>query len=261
MDILIPVITLGTLGLVFGIGLAVASRRLTVQMDERLEKIMGLLPGSNCGACAKAGCFGLAETLLAGEASADVCRVSEEKVKEEIARLLGQKIEKKAKLTATLHCNGGRRVADKFLYSGLEDCVAANLLLGGAKNCVWGCLGLSTCVQVCPFDAIHMSDERLPVVDEKKCRACNKCVLACPKKLFTLTPSKSRVYVGCSSCDIGKDTRAVCSVGCIACRKCEQVCSFDAIHVFDNLAGIDYVKCNSCGECVKVCPMKTIRIR
>jgi len=42
---------------------------------------------------------------------------------------------------------------------------------------------------------------------------------------------------------------------------CEKTCRFDAIHVIDNLAVIDYHKCTSCQECVKVCPPKTIRVR
>lgn len=261
MAILIPVLTLGFLGAVFGIGLAIASKKLSIQTDPRLEKIHGLLPGANCGACGGAGCFGFAEDILSGKRSIDACRVSPEAVKEQIARLLGQKIEKKAKRIATLYCYGGKKVEEKFLYQGIKTCVAANLVLGGQKNCRFGCLGFGDCVRVCPFDAISMSEEGIPVVDEAKCKACNKCVLICPKKLFSLVPQKNRVYVACSSHDIGKDTKAVCPVGCIACRKCEQVCPVEAIHVIDNLAVIDYNKCTSCGECVKVCPMKTIRKR
>ena len=261
MEILIPILTLGVLGLLFGIGLAVASKKFAVQTDPRLEKVVGLLPGANCGACGGAGCFGFAEALLSGKASIDACRVSEEKVREQIAKLLGTKIEKKVKLVATLHCNGGRKVKDRFLYQGIEDCVAANLVLGGQKECVFGCLGFASCEKVCPFGAIKMSCEGLPIVDATKCKACNKCVAICPKRLFSLVPVTHNAYVACSSGDLGKDTTAVCPVGCIACRKCEQVCPADAIHVIDNLAVIDYNKCTSCGECVKVCPMKTIKIR
>jgi Na+-translocating ferredoxin:NAD+ oxidoreductase RNF subunit RnfB len=261
MEILIPVLTLGLLGLIFGVGLAIASKRFRVEVDPRLEKIHGLLPGSNCGACGGAGCFGFAESLLSGKLSVDACRVSEEKVKEQIARLLGKNLEKKVKKIAVLHCNGGRKVKERFLYQGIKDCVAASLSLGGQKECSFGCLGFGTCVPVCPFDAINMSQDDLPVVDKNKCKACNKCVLACPKKLFTLIPVTNNVYVACSSHDSGKDTKAACPVGCIACKLCEKACKFDAIHVLDNLAVIDYTKCTSCGECVKVCPMKTIRIR
>jgi Na+-translocating ferredoxin:NAD+ oxidoreductase RNF subunit RnfB len=241
--------------------LAIASKRLAVAVDPRLEKIHGLLPGSNCGACGGAGCFGFAEGLLSGKFQADACRVSEQAVKEKIAQLLGQSIEKKVRKTAVLHCNGGSKVKERFLYQGLGTCVSANLALGGQKACVWGCLGFGDCARVCPFGAITMSHDGLPLVDEKKCKACNKCVPACPKKLFKLVQATSKVYVACSSCDPGKDTKAACPVGCIACRLCEKACKFDAIHVIDNLAVIDYHKCTSCAECVKACPMKTIRTR
>ena len=274
MDILIPILTLGSLGLIFGIGLAVASKKLSVEVDPRLEAIHGLLPGANCGACGGAGCFGFAESLLSGKASIDACRVAEEKTKEQIAKLLGKKLEKKIKRTAVLRCNGGSKVKDKFIYQGIKDCVDANLVLGGQKECSFGCLGFGTCVAVCPFGAIKMSEEGLPIVDKNKCRACNKCVLVCPKKLFSLIPVTHNVYVACNSHELGKDTKAVCPVGCIACKLCEKACKFGAIHIIDgstsltinpeqsrrvdNLAIIDYNKCTSCGECVAVCPMKTI---
>ncbi len=277
MEILIAILTLGSLGLIFGIGLAVASKRLAVVVDPRLEKVHGLLPGSNCGACGSAGCFGFAQMLLSGKKTPDACRVAEEEIKEKIAALLGQKIEKMVHTVAALHCNGGCRVKERFIYQGINDCVAANQLLGGQKECAYGCLGFGDCARICPFGAIVMSDEGLPVVNKEKCKACNKCVLICPKSLFSLIPLTHPVYVACSSRDNGKDTKLVCPVGCIACGLCVKVCPVDAIHVInlstalkinpeqnrgvDNLAVIDYHKCTSCGKCVEVCPMKTIRKR
>jgi len=261
MEILIPILTLGALGLIFGAGLAIASKKFEVKVDPRLERIHGLLPGANCGACGGAGCFGFAESVLSGKLSADACKVADEKTKEEIAGVLGLKLEKKLKRIACLHCNGGSKVKDRFLYQGIGDCVAASLQLGGQKECTEGCLGFSTCVEVCPFNAISMSESGLPVIDEAKCKACNKCVRVCPKKLFSLVPIKNKVYVACSSHKLGKDTKAVCPVGCIACRLCEKACKFEAIHVVDNLAAIDYNKCTACGECIKVCPSKCILMR
>lgn len=261
MEILIPILTLGFLGLIFGVGLAIASKRFAVHVDPRLDRIHGLLPGANCGACGGAGCFGFAESILSGKLKIDACRVANDQAKEKIAGILGRKLVKGVKAVAVLHCNGGNKVKDRFRYQGIKDCIAANLALGGQKECVWGCLGFGTCVQACPFGALKMSKEGLPVVETAKCKACNKCVLVCPKKLFSLVPLTHNVYVACSSHDIGKDTKAVCPVGCIACKLCEKACPVDAIHVIDNLAVIDYNKCTSCGECVKVCPMKTIRIR
>lgn len=261
MEILIPILTLGLLGLLFGIGLALAWRRFTVKVDPCLEKIYGLLPGTNCGACGGAGCFAFTESLLSGKVGIEACRIAEEKTKEAIAKLLGKELEKKVKRVATLHCGGGIKVEDRFLYQGIKDCVAANLVLEGQKECVWGCLGFGSCVEVCPFGAIKMSDAGLPIVDINKCKACNRCVEICPKRLFSLVPVTHTVYIACSSPDLGKDVRVVCPVGCIACKRCEQVCPVDAIHVIDNLAVIDYNKCTSCSECVNVCPTKTIKMR
>ena len=261
MNILIPILTLGSLGLLFGLGLAIASKKFCVVTDPQLEEILKHIPGANCGACGMPGCIGFAEGLMKGSCTIRQCAVMGQEQRERVAEILGVKVEKKVKTVATLHCNGGKIVKDRFIYNGLEDCTAANLVMAGQKQCVWGCLGFGTCVKACPFNAIVMTDKGLPAVLEDRCRSCGKCVEACPKKLFKLIPEDKKVYVACSSHDLGKDTRSFCSVGCIACHRCEKACKFDAIHVVDNLAIIDYNKCTSCGDCVKVCPMKTIRMK
>ncbi|RKY33298.1 MAG: electron transporter RnfB [Candidatus Omnitrophota bacterium] len=262
MDMLASILTLSGLGILFGIGLALAAKKFQVDVDPRIEKVCSILPGVNCGACGLPGCRGFAEALVKGNCGLQRCSVSDEEARKKIADILGIEAKAAEKQVAVLHCNGtAERVKNKFIYKGAKDCIAANLLFGGQKDCSYGCLGFGTCVAVCHFDAIKMSKEGLPVVDENKCRACNRCVEACPKKLFSLIPLKAKVYVSCNSGDLGKGTKAVCPVGCIACKLCEKACKFDAIHVVDNLAVIDYNKCTSCGECVKVCPMKTIRMK
>jgi RnfABCDGE-type electron transport complex B subunit len=260
-EILIAILVLGFLGLLFGIGLAFASKKLAVQVNPKLDAVYHLLPGANCGACGNPGCFGFAENLLVGKSSLESCRACNDEVREKIAAIMEVALEKQAKKIATLHCHGGKQVKNKYLYNGIDDCISANLVLGGQKSCVFACLGFGTCVKACPFGAISMGADKLPSVDKIKCRSCNKCVLVCPKKVFSLISINHPVYVGCSSHDLGGEVKKVCVVGCIGCKICEKTCKFDAIHVIDNLAVIDYNKCTSCKECVGVCPAKTIRVR
>ncbi|MFH1577535.1 MAG: RnfABCDGE type electron transport complex subunit B [Candidatus Omnitrophota bacterium] len=258
MEIIIPLLVLGSLGLLFGLGLAIASKKFHVVTDPKLEKLLLSLPGSNCGACGKPGCMAFAQSLASGEASLDSCRVAEEDTRKKVAQILGVKLEAQVKPIVVLHCGGGDKCKDRFQYSGLKDCVAANLVSGGHKQCVFGCLGFATCMKICPFGAITMSDQNLPVIDIKKCRVCGKCLEVCPKGLFSLIPAKGKVFVVCNSHDTGRNTRTACPVGCIACYRCEKACPVEAIKVIDDLAVIDYNKCTSCGECQKVCPTKCI---
>lgn len=259
MEILVPILTLGTLGLLFGIGLALASKKFCVVTDPRLEKIYEELPGANCGACGMPGCMGFAEGLIQGTCAVERCVVSEEEARQGIAEILGVEAKTKVKQVAILHCHGGsKRAKDKFVYEGIKDCIAANLVMGGPKACVYGCIGYGTCVRACPFGAITMNEEDLPIVDEDKCTACGKCVAVCPKGSFSLAPVEKTFAVRCKSLDLGKQVMEACSVGCIACRKCEKACPTGAIKVIDNLAVIDYNICDNRGECLKACPVNTI---
>jgi electron transport complex protein RnfB len=263
-SVLAPILTLTSLGVLFGFSLAYAAKKFHVPMDPVLEKIIKRLPGANCGACGKAGCLGFAQALLAGEMDLHSCSVVAQEQKKDIAEFLGLSLEQKSKLVAILHCCGGHKAKDKYLYEGLKDCLAANLLLDGQKECRYGCLTYETCVKACPFGAIVMTGDGFPRVIEEKCTACGVCVGVCPKQLFSLIPherQRARIYVACQSKHIGRLVMNVCPVGCIGCRKCEKACSHGAIEVVDNLARIDYSKCNGCLECVAVCPTKVIKVR
>jgi len=49
-----------------------------------------------------------------------------------------------------------------------------------------------------------------------------------------------------------------CAYGCLGLGDCERSCKFDAIHMVDGLAIVDYDKCVGCGACAKVCPRNII---
>ncbi len=248
--------TLGALGVIFGIGLSMASRVFHVDVDPRVERVEEALPGANCGGCGLPGCGALAAAIVHGSSPPDACPVCSAEQSAMIAAIMGVEVQKGVRKVAVVHCQG-RRVADRFTYSGPETCGASCLLIGGQKACPYGCLGFGDCVSACPFNAIHMVGG-IPVVDEDACTACGKCVEACPRDLIDLQPMDKYVHVLCRSFDKGGAVRAYCDVGCIGCKKCEKTCQYDAIHVKNFLAEIDYVKCTCCGDCVEVCPTKSI---
>jgi electron transport complex protein RnfB len=51
-----------------------------------------------------------------------------------------------------------------------------------------------------------------------------------------------------------------CTYGCLGFGECTEECDYDAIHIIDGLATIDYDKCIGCGACVKICPRNVISI-
>ncbi|OIP35214.1 MAG: Fe-S cluster protein [Deltaproteobacteria bacterium CG2_30_63_29] len=205
----------------FGLVLAIADRFLKVVEDERIEVVTGMLPGSNCGACGQPGCNAFANLIIAGGAAPSGCSVASGDVVSEIAGFLGVAAGTADKKVARLHCAGGkssvRRLAE---YSGFGTCRAAFTVSGGGRACPWGCLGLGDCDRICTFDAIHMNDEELPVVDVELCTACGDCVDVCPLDLFKLESLANKVVVQCSSPLKGTAAIDACAVACDACGRC-----------------------------------------
>ncbi|MCD6418224.1 RnfABCDGE type electron transport complex subunit B [bacterium] len=249
---------LGFFGLLFGIGLALAAKKFAVEVDPRVEMVMEVLPNANCGACGYPGCSGFAKAVVAGEAPVSGCIPGGSEVTEKIGKILGVSAEAKEPLVAVVKCNGGVRAKDKFLYDGIADCRAAYLVGDGLKMCSYGCLGFGTCVDACPFDSLSMGPDGLPVNDFEKCTGCGICVDVCPTGVMQLVPKNKPIYVACNSRDKGAFVRKACQSGCIACMLCEKHCDFDAIHIKENLASIDFDKCKLCGVCIEVCPTDTI---
>ncbi|NLK00425.1 MAG: RnfABCDGE type electron transport complex subunit B [Clostridia bacterium] len=260
-------LSLALIGGLFGVVLAVASKKFHVEVDPRMDAIADALPGSNCGACGYPGCGGLAEAIFEGRAPVDACPPGGSEVAAKIAGIMGEEAAAgdEEKQIIQLMCGGGKEnCGDKYAYIGVQDCRIAKSLMGGPKNCDFGCLGLGTCAEVCPFDAIYMDDNDLPVVDHDKCTACGICVETCPQALLQFVGISKLVHVRCRNTERGREARAGCKVACIKCKLCERNCPQDAIHVKSfgegTVAIIDYDKCDNCGTCVEVCRMNTITL-
>ena len=73
--IILAAVIVGGTGLFIGVFLGVAGKKFAVEVDEREEAILGVLPGNNCGGCGYAGCSGLAAAIVKGEAEVGGCPV------------------------------------------------------------------------------------------------------------------------------------------------------------------------------------------
>lgn len=252
--------SLGAMGLLFGAGLAYASQKFAVEVDPRVVAVREAVPGANCGGCGYPGCDGFAVAVVAGEAPITGCPVGGPDCVAQIAQIMGMEAGSADKQVARVLCNGSSdKCKNKFDYDGFTDCRGAMVTLGGPKTCTFGCMGLGTCERVCPFDAIHVNEETgLAVVDPEKCTACGICIEACPKNVIGYVPYSQFTIVDCMNVERGGHVKKNCGVACISCKMCERACPYDAIHVKDNLASIDYSKCTDCMMCVEKCPTKAI---
>lgn len=251
------IVLLCLLGLAFGSGLELASRKFAVRVDERIEKIRGLLPGLNCGACGFGGCDDFAAALVGGSSLINACKQIAPAERREIGGILGIEVKEEKPEVAVVACTGESKVA--FEYRGVKGCTAAANLMGGFLECKYGCLGFGDCARACPSGAIKVENRRA-AVDDGSCTGCGICVNVCPRGLIKLFPRDAKVLRMCNSPERGKIVASVCEKGCIACGLCERACSIKAIKMENNLPVIDQELCNGCGDCVKACPRGVLRL-
>jgi Na+-translocating ferredoxin:NAD+ oxidoreductase subunit B len=260
INVAIAGLFLGGLGSTLAALLAVANRKLYVYEDPRIDYLEQMLPKSNCGACGTAGCRAFAEGLITGKVTPAQCTVSSNEDRQAIADFLGVGVGEAEKRVARLACAGGTNVArQRAHYQGLETCRAANLVAGGGKGCVWGCLGLGDCEVVCDFGAIRMNEHGLPVVDVEKCTACGDCVEVCPKKLFSIQPLSHRLWVACANLETGDAATRECEVVCDGCGRCAMDSTEGVLEIRNNLATVDYSKNRSASrKAIERCPTGAI---
>ncbi|MBT8421544.1 MAG: RnfABCDGE type electron transport complex subunit B [Gammaproteobacteria bacterium] len=256
---LVAVITLGGLTFLIASALVIAQSRLRVDEDPRIEPVYDLLPHTDCGACGYPGCRAFAEALAAAETNPARCTVSGDEEKQAIAEILSVEVSDVEKVVARLACAGGANVARMHAdYDGLDSCRGAALVAGGGKGCFWGCLGIGDCAAVCDFEAIDMSSDKLPVVNEALCTACGDCVDACPKDLFSLQPVSHRLWVACKNLEFGDEVLDECKVACTACGKCAKDATGGLIAMQDNLPVIDYTRPHNQRQAIDRCPTGAI---
>jgi Na+-translocating ferredoxin:NAD+ oxidoreductase RNF subunit RnfB len=258
--VVLSIAILSSLGLLFGALIAAATKKFWVWDDPRIDDVVAMLPGNNCGGCGQPGCRAFAENVVAGQIQPAQCTVMSPADVKAVADYLGVDAGSVAKRVARVLCGGGSDLAVRVAeYRGLQSCAAAATVAGGGKGCAWSCLGLADCERACSFHAIVMNDRDLPVVIPSLCTACGDCVEACPRGLFTLMPVEQKLIVQCRSLLEGAAAEALCAAACNGCGRCAVDAAPGLIRIQNGLAVIDYSR-NAVAEpsATRRCPTRAI---
>ncbi len=156
---LIPVISIGALGGVLGLGLALAGRRFKVEGNPLAEEIAAMLPNSQCGLCGQPSCGTAAERMVSGEVELTCCVPGGKALAQQIADKLG----------VTLSLEGFEAPTPKL-----------------ASIDAMNCTGCAKCLKVCPTDAIFGASKRIHAVIGELCTGCGKCLEICPNDSVSL---------------------------------------------------------------------------
>ncbi len=265
--ILNSVLALTGVGASLAVLLALASRVLAVEEDPRIEIVLDVLPGANCGGCGFAGCEGYAIAVLQNpDIPAGLCTVGGDAVAQRVGELSGKAVVAGEPTVSFRRCARDEgNVQPRYDYIGTKTCASASLLEGGPYMCAWSCLGFGDCLRACPFDAMYIRNN-LVEIDASKCVSCGQCIKVCPRSILQLIPVRARVMIYCSTREKLKSVSDICEVGCINCLKCLKACPAEAVKYEKGRIELDHTLCMNygpaCGEaCVKACGRNIMRSR
>lgn len=263
-SVLVASLSSGLIALLFALLLIFASKVFRVEVDERVEDVIGMLPGVNCGGCGFAGCAQFANALIFNDAPVNGCPVGGAPLATDLAGYLGKAFKDMGvKTRAYIFCQGHSGIAvSNQEYLGAKSCVGA-IMAGGNKECSYGCVGYFDCLRSCDFGAIVIDDKleigkQIPIIVEDKCTSCKACVKTCPLNLIEIHPVDAKYHVYCKSRDKGAIAKKACSKACIACNICIKNTEEGGMYLERNLAVINYDNYSVTDESIAKCPTKAI---
>ena len=141
-------LTMLGLGLLFAVVLLIASIKLKVEVDPKVEQVHEALPNIDCGACGFAGCASYAKAIVADPELLGACAPGGADTSEAIAMILNlQTSGSGAPTRPVVHCRA--TTADKTFYAkytGIDSCTAINAQ-PNVQACKFGCMGSGDCTR------------------------------------------------------------------------------------------------------------------
>ena len=266
-------LVLGLTGFLFSLLLALLSKKLKVEDNPRVAKILDLLPGLNCGACGFSGCRAYAKAVIKESNIFNGCLPAGDDINKKVAEFSGVaghiSLHKQAAICLCGAKQNEKKASAKYI--GPNTCRSAQLI-GGVIDCVYGCIGFGDCIKACPVGAITLIDKCVHI-DIKKCTGCGKCLKSCPRNLFKMIPFPPKAdhpqaknkninlyNVACNNTEKALAVKKVCSRGCIGCGICVRI-ENSPYYLKDNLSLVDYKKTDhpeASEEGQNKCPTKCI---
>ena len=156
----IAVVTIASIALLAGIGLAFAYRRLPPSDGDLVERVNDELPQTQCAQCGFPGCRPYAEAVVKGSAAINLCPPGGDETVRRLARLLGRDVMPLA-----------------------ENAIKAVAVIDESD-----CIGCYHCRNACPVDAIVGAPHLMHTVIEAECTGCELCIAPCPVDCIVMRP-------------------------------------------------------------------------
>ncbi len=164
------VLSMSGLALVSGVGLGLAAKKFYVQGNPLADRLVAVLPASNCANCGYPGCQAYADALAAsaldGNVAINLCVPGGMPTIKAIADILGVD-------PVAVANDEGPRVA----------------LIDEAR-----CIGCTACIKACPVDAIVGANKQSHTVIASWCTNCKACVEPCPVDCIEMVPVPQTLY-------------------------------------------------------------------
>lgn len=132
------------------------------KQDPDVEKILAVLPQTQCGSCNYPACRPYAEAIISGAADINQCPPGGKATIEILAGLLGRQA-KPLNTTHGLEKETQVAVIDETL-----------------------CIGCVKCIKVCPTDAILGAAKQMHTVIAEECTGCELCIAPCPMDCISM---------------------------------------------------------------------------